>query len=213
MNNAQRSTITRSAILDAATRLFARDGYDTTGVAEICETAGVSKGAFYYHFESKEAVFLELIDSWLKALEATLQEVTAKAETVPDGLLDMAGMVQQVFENNRQFMGLFLELWTHASRNEKVRLATLAPYRRYQDIFASLIQRGIDEGTIAPVDPAAAGQMLLSLSSGLFLQASLEPTGTDWGRILQESINIFLNGLKKEGKYNDSGYRSNGTFR
>jgi ABC-type dipeptide/oligopeptide/nickel transport system permease subunit len=39
--------------------------------------------------------------------------------------------------------------------------------------------------------------MLLSLSSGLFLQASLEPTGTDWGRILQESINIFLNGLKK----------------
>jgi AcrR family transcriptional regulator len=197
MNNAQRSTITRSAILDAATRLFARDGYDTTGVAEICETAGVSKGAFYYHFESKEAVFLELIDSWLKALEATLQEVTAKAETVPDGLLDMAGMVQQVFENNRQFMGLFLELWTHASRNEKVRLATLAPYRRYQDIFASLIQRGIDEGTIAPVDPAAAGQMLLSLSSGLFLQASLEPTGTDWGRILQESINIFLNGLKR----------------
>jgi AcrR family transcriptional regulator len=82
MNNAQRSTITRSAILDAATRLFARDGYDTTGVAEICETAGVSKGAFYYHFESKEAVFLELINSWLKALEATLQEVTAKAETV-----------------------------------------------------------------------------------------------------------------------------------
>ena len=197
MNNAQRSTITRSAILDSATRCFARDGYDTTGVAEICETAGVSKGAFYYHFESKEAVFLELIDSWLKALEATLQEVTAQAETVPDGLLDMAGMVQQVFENNRQFMGLFLELWTHASRNEKVRLATLAPYRRYQDIFASLIQRGIDEGTIAPVDPAAAGQMLLSLSSGLFLQASLEPTGTDWGRILQESINIFLNGLKK----------------
>lgn len=197
MNNAQRSTITRSAILDSATRCFARDGYDTTGVAEICETAGVSKGAFYYHFESKEAVFLELIDSWLKALEATLQEVTAQAETVPDGLLDMAGMVQQVFENNRQFMGLFLDLWTHASRNEKVRLATLAPYRRYQDIFASLIQRGIDEGTIAPVDPAAAGQMLLSLSSGLFLQASLEPTGTDWGRILQESINIFLNGLKK----------------
>jgi AcrR family transcriptional regulator len=197
MNNAQRSTITRSAILDSATRCFARDGYDTTGVAEICETAGVSKGAFYYHFESKEAVFLELIDSWLKALEVTLQEVTAQAETVPDGLLDMAGMVQQVFENNRQFMGLFLELWTHASRNEKVRLATLAPYRRYQDIFASLIQRGIDEGTIAPVDPAAAGQMLLSLSSGLFLQASLEPTGTDRGRILQESIYIFLNGLKK----------------
>jgi len=200
MNNIQRSTQTRASILDSATSCFARDGYDATGVAEICDNAGVSKGAFYYHFESKEAVFLELIDSWLKALETTLHEVTAEAKTVPNGLLNMAGMVQQVFENNRQFMGLFLELWTHASRNEKVRLATLAPYRRYQDIFAGLIQRGIDEGTIAPVDPAAAGQILLSLTSGLFLQASLEPASADWGHILQESIDILLNGLKKEGK-------------
>jgi len=118
---------------------------------------------------------------------------------VPEGLLDMAGTVQKVFENNRQFMGFFLELWTHASRNEKVRLATIAPYRRYQDIFAALIRRGIDEGTLAPVDADAAGQMLLSLSSGLFLQASLDPGSADWGKVLQESINILLNGLGKEG--------------
>jgi AcrR family transcriptional regulator len=199
MNNTQRSKQTRTSILDSATTCFACDGYDATGVAEICENAGVSKGAFYYHFESKEAVFLELIDVWLKALENSLHKVVAEAKTVPDGLIKMTGMVQQVFENNRQFMGLFLELWTHAGRNEKVRLATLAPYRRYQDIFAGLIQRGIDEGTIAPVDPAAAGQILLSLTSGIFLQASLEPAGTNWGKILQESIDILLNGLKKEG--------------
>ncbi len=200
MNNIQRREQTRSAILEAATSCFARDGYDATGVAEICETAGVSKGAFYYHFESKETVFLELIDSWLQVLETTLQEVTSQAKTVPDGLINMAGMVQQIFENNRQFMGLFLELWTHASRNEKVKTATLAPYRRYQDLFTALIKRGIDEGSIEPVDPATAGQMLLSLSSGLFLQASLEPDGADWSKILQESIAILLNGLKKEGK-------------
>jgi AcrR family transcriptional regulator len=200
MNNTQRSKQTRTSILDSATTCFACDGYDATGVAEICENAGVSKGAFYYHFESKEAVFLELIDAWLKVLETSLHEVAAEAKTVPEGLIKMAGMVQHVFENNRQFMSLFLELWTHAGRNEKVRLATLAPYRRYQDIFAGLIQRGIDEGTIAPVDPAAAGQILLSLTSGLFLQASLEPVGTDWGNILLKSIDILLNGLRKEGE-------------
>ena len=63
MNNPKRSSQTRTAIIDSATRCFVREGYDSTGVAEICENAGVSKGAFYYHFESKEAVFLELIDS------------------------------------------------------------------------------------------------------------------------------------------------------
>ena len=199
MNNPKRSSQTRAAIIDSATRCFAREGYDSTGVAEICANAGVSKGAFYYHFESKEAVFLELIDSWLQALEYSLREVTSRADTVPEGLLDMAGTVQKIFENNRQFMGLFLELWTRASRNEKVRLATIAPYRRYQDIFTALIRRGIEEGSLDPVDADAAGQMLLSLSSGLFLQASLDPGSADWGKVLQESINILLNGLGKEG--------------
>lgn len=199
MNNTNRREQTRSAILDSATHCFAREGYDSTGVAEICENAGVSKGAFYYHFESKEAVFLELINSWLQVLEHSLREVTSRADSVPEGLLDMAETARKLFEKSHHFMGLFLELWTHASRNEKVRLATIAPYQRYREIFAALIRRGVDEGTLAPVDADAAAQMLLSLSSGLFLQASMEPGSADWGKVLKESINILLNGLKKEG--------------
>lgn len=195
MENTQRSALTRRAILEAATCCIASTGYDATGVAEICDGAGVSKGAFYYHFESKEAVFLELINTWLMNLENTLDAVVSQAETVPEGLLDMAANIQPLIENNPEIMGLFLELWTHASRNEKVRRATIAPYRRYREIFERLIHRGIEEGSLKPVDPATAGQLLLSLSSGLFLQACLEPAGADWGAILRESITVLFEKL------------------
>ena len=197
MNNLQRSAQTKKSIMEAATSLFAREGYESTGVAEICERAGVSKGAFYYHFESKEAVFLALIDTWLNTLEITLNDVTYQAKSVPDGLLEMAGMMQPIFENNQFFMGLFLELWTHANRNEKVRQATVAPYRRFEETFTRLIKRGIEEGTLENVEPEIAGQLLLSLSSGLFLQASLETEQGNWGNKLQESIEILLNGMKR----------------
>ena len=60
-----RSQETKNQILGAAYQLFSQSGYDATGVAEICQAAGVSKGAFYYHFPSKQAVFLELMDNWL----------------------------------------------------------------------------------------------------------------------------------------------------
>jgi len=84
VNNLQRREQTRSAILEAATAAFAADGYEATGVAEICERAGVSKGAFYYHFESKEAVFLDLCNTWLHSLEETLTTVIAgTARTLP----------------------------------------------------------------------------------------------------------------------------------
>jgi AcrR family transcriptional regulator len=197
MNNLQRRAQTRKSIMEAATSLFARDGYESTGVAEICARAGVSKGAFYYHFDSKENVFLTLIDTWLNTLETALNEISYQAKSVPDGLLEMAGMMQPVFENNQYFMGLFLELWTHANRNDKVRQATVAPYRRFEETFTRLIQRGIDEGAIDDVEPEIAGQLLLSLSSGLFLQASLEPDQVNWGKKLQESIVILINGLKR----------------
>lgn len=197
MNNIERSAKTKSAIMESATMLFARDGYESAGVAEICSLAGVSKGAFYYHFESKEAVFLELIDTWLNALETNFSTVTSQAKSVPDGLLEMAGMMQPLFENNRYFMGLFLELWTHANRNEKIRRSTIAPYRRFQEAFANLISQGITEGTLEEIDPETASQLLLSLSSGLFLQAALEPETDDWGYKLQESIKMLLNGIKR----------------
>ncbi|MCJ7737907.1 MAG: TetR/AcrR family transcriptional regulator [Anaerolineae bacterium] len=54
MPTQQRSQATQTSILDAAAAAFAEQGYDATGVAEICKRAGVSKGAFYYHFESKQ---------------------------------------------------------------------------------------------------------------------------------------------------------------
>jgi AcrR family transcriptional regulator len=196
LNNLERRTQTKATIMQSATTSFACNGYEATGVAEICAGAGVSKGAFYYHFESKEAVLLELIDSWLKTIETNLSEVTFKADSVPEGLMEMAGMMQAVFDNNRFFMGLFLELWTNAHRNEKVRQATMAPYARFKAIFSALIQRGITEKSLEDIDPETAGQLLLSLSSGFFLQAALEPDLNDWGVKLQNSIEILLDGLR-----------------
>ena len=66
----QRSEETRTRLLEAAVRLFAQQGYDASGVAEICAAAGVSKGAFYHHFESKQALFLALLEEWLARLDA-----------------------------------------------------------------------------------------------------------------------------------------------
>lgn len=56
-----RSEETRARILQAALTLFARLGYEAASVEDICVEAGVSKGAFYHHFPTKQAVFLQLL--------------------------------------------------------------------------------------------------------------------------------------------------------
>ncbi len=54
----------KQKILDAALRVFREQGYTATTVDDLCRVAGVTKGAFFHHFESKEAVALAAIEYW-----------------------------------------------------------------------------------------------------------------------------------------------------
>ena len=60
----QRTAIAREKLLRAATDLFRREGYSATTVDTICEAAGVTKGAFFHHFPSKESLAEECLNQW-----------------------------------------------------------------------------------------------------------------------------------------------------
>ena len=74
---------TRAALIDVATQLFAAHGYDGTAIPAVLQAAGVSRGALYHHFESKEALF----EAVLVSVEArVLAKVTRSAGAAGDPL-------------------------------------------------------------------------------------------------------------------------------
>ena len=190
-----RAEETRTHILDAAQECIAEHGYDATGVAEICQRAGLSKGAFYHHFPTKQALFMALLERWLAGLDAELAAARGGALTSPEAFLSMAGVASQVFAAAAGQFRIFLEFWTQAARDPAVWQATIAPYRRYSQMFRGLIEAGVAEGTLRPVDPEAAARALLSLAVGLVLQSVLDPQATDWGQVAEGSLRLFLEGL------------------
>ena len=191
----QRSEETRNHILQASQRLFSTNGYDATGVAEICQAAGVSKGAFYHHFPSKQAVFLKLLENWLEILDGGLKVISQGTQDVPHILLQMSDILTEVFQTADGQLPLFLEYWLQASRDEAIWKATIAPYRHYQEFFTALVQRGIDEGSFREVDAHIAAQTLVALAVGLLLQGLLNPRGADWSQMPRQCMQLFLDSL------------------
>ena len=196
----QRAEETRSHILDAAGELFAKRGYAATSVADVCVRAGVTKGAFYHHFKSKQAVFLELRDRWLAPLEAQLTLSRDPNETLPQALQHVADMAREVFaeagEDQRQ--QIFLELLSAARQDPTILPAMLAPMHRYRGWFAQVISAGIKEGTLRKVDRALAAQVLVSLGFGLVMLSLLDPHGADWGDIVSRAMPLLMQGLEKK---------------
>ena len=193
-----RSEETRGKLLQSAMKLFSEAGYDATGVAEICATAGVSKGAFYHHFETKQAVFLQLLEDWLRDVDADLLAALGEAPTVVEGLLRMAARTRGVFSAADGRLSILLEFWAQARKDPVVWQRTTAPFRRYRDIFAGIIRRGTEEGTLAPIDPDLAAQALMSLALGVILQGVLDPKGAEWDRVIQDTIRMLVDGIGRK---------------
>jgi AcrR family transcriptional regulator len=193
----QRSEETHTRILESANLLFSKNGYDATGVAEICQAAGVSKGAFYHHFPTKQAVFMKLMEGWLNGLDAGFQLMLSQTEDIPQALLQMADMVGDVFESADVHLPIFLEFWRQAMRDPAIWQATIEPYRRYQTYFANLIQEGIAEGSLGPVNPTHASRTLVYMAMGMLMHSLFDPDHVNWPDEVRGSIEIILNGMTR----------------
>lgn len=190
-----RSEETRTRILETANQLFSQNGYDATGVAEICEAAGVSKGAFYHHFPTKQGLFMTLMENWLSSLDGGFKLMLQQTENIPQALLQMADLVGSVFVSADVRLPIFLEFWTRANRDPVIWQATIEPYRRYQAYFSTLVQEGIAEGSLEPVDAALASRALVYQAMGMLMHALFDPEGVDWSTEIRRSIEVMLYGM------------------
>ncbi|MFU8827643.1 MAG: TetR/AcrR family transcriptional regulator [Brevefilum sp.] len=199
MTNQMRGAETRNTILDVSIELISKNGYDATSVAEICQQAEVSKGAFYHHFSSKQELFLAMMETWLETVDDFFTTAGQSAETVPQALESMAAISGGLFDALEGRFPILLEFWTQASRHQAVWERAVSPYQRYLDYFSGIIQTGIDEGSFADtVDPEIAARLLTSMVMGLMLQAAFDPEGTTWQSVTLFGVEMLVNGMRRE---------------
>ena len=192
-----RSVETRARIIQAAQDLFSLSGYEAASVSEICDRAGISKGAFYHHFPSKQSVFSELLSDWLKGIDLGLEALRSSPPGPDQPLVRMAEILPAIIRSAEGRLPIFLEFWVHSARDRDLWKTAVEPYKRYRDYFRKIIDEMDPTGAIDPAKRDTASLAVMSLAIGLLLQGLMDPDSADWGTAGRESIRMLLEGMTR----------------
>lgn len=139
-------------LLATATRLFAEQGYDRTSVQEIVEAAGVTKGALYHYFGSKDDLLHEVYGRVLRLQQERLDHFAGADAPVEQRLRDAAADVVVTTLENLDDTKIFFRSMHHLApeKDKQVR----AERRRYHERFRALVEEGQRAGVFTADVPA-----------------------------------------------------------
>ncbi len=178
----------RDRLLEAATRVFARQGYGGTKVLDIVREAHLSTGAIYGRFASKEALLREAVVSR-----------SARAGASFEGADRVAEIIARVASLDRSALSdedaVRLEAYIAARREPEVAAALAQAQGRVRRRVQPLVDAATLDGTVAAdVDPEAVLYLVQTLSLGLLLQRGAGLEGPDperWDELISRVVASF----------------------
>lgn len=190
--------IRRQQIIDAAYRCFARKGFHQTTMREIYAEAGLSAGAIYHYFHSKEEIIeASFIFDYQRGLP-----VFQQAAEDPDPLTAIARLLGFFFAGLESAAALGadrvnIQGWAEALVNPKLQIPLRESLQAFLEHLNKVVQHGQAAGVIDPaLDPIAVGEVILSSYFGLYLQKAFNPN-LDVGKYKQAALSLFEGSFRK----------------
>jgi AcrR family transcriptional regulator len=191
-----RTKETRALLLQAAETIFVRDGYEGAELGEIAALAGRTKGAIYAQFESKEDIFLALIEERALCYRARMEKLLAESTTVAGNLEALRTFYLQL-AGDQAWSLLLLEFKLFATRRPESK-------KRLQSLYSAMLSPS-DEKRLADILGAAgkgkdaisrviAIQSLQPMISSLVLEAQMENNLSD-RNVIKKVLNRVFDAL------------------
>lgn len=205
MYNEGMTTCNKERLMETAVRLIWQNSYATVGVAEICREAGLTKGSFYHHFESKANLFYESALYYWQGLKTTLDAIyspehtpLAQLELLIEFILEKPDMVDSVDGNPVPGCPFFTSGSQICDDDEIVQRTSQEMTEKAIRYKIVLVQNLKNDGALmGNPDPVQVGRILHQYIMGLFIygrvMASRDAINTDMREGIYRTI-----GLKHE---------------
>jgi TetR/AcrR family transcriptional regulator, transcriptional repressor for nem operon len=182
-------------LVKAGRELFSRQGYNATGIQQITDHAGVPKGSFYNHFESKETFAVEIIAQYAAYLQRSWEAMMAAAPPEPMAAIRYV-FAQMIAYHERRTMQAGCLVGNFAAEiglaSEPCRVALLDAQLAWRERLVGMISRAQAHGDIRDdIAPAALSGLAWDAWEGALLRVKLEGSVEP----LRQSVDLVLNHL------------------
>ncbi|HET7465243.1 MAG TPA: TetR/AcrR family transcriptional regulator [Candidatus Dormibacteraeota bacterium] len=163
----EKHTVRKEAFVEAAMRLMQTKGYEQMSIQDLLDELGVSRGAFYHYFESKQALLSAMVDRIAdQALSAVSPVVDDPALAAIPKLQGFFGGIAQYKTDRRALMLEFINVWKSddmavvRDRLRRTMIEKIAP------MLARIIGQGVAEEVFSVDSPSETATILMSLMLG-----------------------------------------------
>ena len=183
----------RAAILETATELFGREGYEHSKWADVAAAVGIGSTALYHYFESKLHCLYEITAEALEAEVERFDRITAEHENVAEALEAVLRSAFDLSEHdvlrNRLLVSEQVLVGVHrpSAREEEARQLARSRTRDLEFKWAAFLTRGMEQGVIPEADPRLLARAILGLYNSIFHW--YRPRG---GLALEEVADFYL---------------------
>jgi AcrR family transcriptional regulator len=164
----------RQQILDAARTCFLRNGFHASSMQDVIAEAGLSVGAVYRYFKSKNDIVEAIAEQYATQVSDLLSALVADPDrSLADVMRGAIGIIDDNIGPDGP-MRLAVQVWAEALRDDRVGKIAEHVYSRLRGNFVTVARRAVETGELpADTDPEATGAALFSLVIGYGLQKML----------------------------------------
>lgn len=183
----------RELILQEATRLFVRQGFNGISMREIAEACHMTKAALYYHFKDKEDLLRSIFTTYLEKLSSHILETGIQSGNTRSRLTNLVNEIFEQSPEKRAVLHLMFVELPHLDKDLQQEIGSLY-HSQFLGTIETILKLGVQNGEIRPVEPRIAARLLIGMMYPLFHPRTFEQE-QDIPESVTLMINVFFDGI------------------
>jgi len=196
--NQTKQDLRKDQILDAALTVLVHNGYEGSRMDDVVSESQLSKGAIYWYYKSKKAMYLDLVNFWVIRYSATINHLVENDQSAPDQLKSLFNYFIDQYESDPDPFIALTEFWSMAQKDDDFRAKLQKVYSQFLEVLEKIIAKGVKDGDFKKLDIRITAMSIMLNVESINWFTLFDTHGVSARDYIQTISDFILAGLLKK---------------